>query len=58
MDSCCFAHPSRSMAAEVERARALGLDAAEMAFYGLKVDWTELHREDVKATVRAAVQGT
>jgi len=71
----------QDMAAEEKRARALGLDADELAFYdamavnffglydeaflrdlihgvvhtvknNLKIDWTEPHREDVKATVR------
>jgi len=75
----------QDMAAEEQRARALGLEADELAFYdavavnffglydeaflrdlihdvvrtvksNLKVDWTEPHREDVKATVRAAVK--
>jgi len=75
----------QDMAAKQQRARALGLDADELAFYdavavnffglydeaflrdlihdvvrtvknNLKVDWTEPHREDVKATVRAAVR--
>jgi type I restriction enzyme R subunit len=75
----------REIEADEQRARELGLDGEELAFYdaiaanfmtvydepflrglvhevvqtlkrNLKVDWTEPHREDVKAAVRAAVK--